>query len=181
MIEATDNDDKDFIEIVSNMLRISVGLCQPKDVFIIKIDHWFNHKWLEFAGKTLGATGVWYEELRVPPFVPDRVIEQTYFQKTANGYEQSDAKDLHIYQSGDANLRRKIREVSESANFVWFSSETANNSQASLMFYVVSEEFQNGWYVSFVKKTDWQINKTKNISRNSVKAFIENDVLALIR
>jgi hypothetical protein len=49
------------------------------------------------------------------------------------------------------------------------------------MFYVVSEEFQNGWYVSFVKKTDWQINKTKNISRNSVRAFIENDVLALIR
>lgn len=174
-----ENDDKSFTGLVKQILNVGVNLGEPEEVFIIKVDHWFDFKWLTFSHKIFGALGVWREPLRIPPFIPDRIIKEVYFQKIGKGYEQTSSNSLHIYQPSENNARRKIKR--QSAIFAWFSGETENNSQGSLMIYTVSENFQNAWYVSFIKKTDWQIYKTYKIAKAEVKAMIENDYLALTR
>lgn len=173
------DDDKNFVEIVAQVLDVGVNLVRPEEVFITKIDHWFDFKWREFSHKIFGALGVWREPLRVPPFIPDRIAEEMYFQRVGENYRRKESNSLHIYQPSENNARRKINR--QSALFIWFSGETANNSQASLMVYTFSNDFQNSWYVSFIKKSDWQIYKTDNISKASVKAMIENNYFALIR
>lgn len=178
-ILSSESDDKDFIKIVEQVLDVGVNLGRPEEVFIIKVDHWFDFKWREFSHKIFGALGVWRKPLRVPPFIPDRIIEETYFQRIGESYQRENLNPLHIYQPSEGNARRKINR--KSASFIWYSGETNSNSQASLMIYFFTKDFQNSWYVSFIKKSDWQIFKTDNISKAEVKSMIENDYLALIR
>jgi hypothetical protein len=178
-IQSNINDDKTFVGFVEQILNVGVNLNQPEDIFIIKVDHWFDFKWRQFSHKIFGALGVWHDPLRVPPFVPDRIVEEVYFEKTGQNYKRKEISPLHFYQPSAENAQRKIND--KSAVFIWFSGDTVNNSQASLMVYTFKEDFQNSWYVSFIKKTDWQIYKTDNISRAEIKAMLENDYLALIR
>ena len=106
------------------------------------------------------------------PFVPDRNVAQLSFQKSAQRCERIKSESLHLYQHGNKNLQRKVKQISDLAVFVWFSGSSATNQQASIMFYSVSQKFQNGWYVSFAKMKSWQMNKTKNISKAEISALI---------
>ena len=175
----TESDDKNFVKIVEQILDVGLNLGSPEEVFTVKVDHWFDYKWRSFSHKTLGALGVREEPLRIPPFIPDRIVEQNYFQKVGENYQPKDAKPIHIYQQSEWNAARKINR--KSALYIWFSGETATNSQASLMVYHFKEDFQNSWYVSFMKKSEWQIYKTNNISKTNVRSMIENDYFPLIR
>lgn len=173
------NDDKNFIGLVEQICNVVLNLNQPEDVFIIKVDRWFDFKWRQFSHQVFGDFGIWRERLRIPPFIPDRIVEEIHLEKTNQGYKRKDLPQLHIYQHSDENNHRKIN--NRSAIFAWFSGDTVNNSQASLMVYVFKDDFQSSWYISFIKKADWQIYKTDNISKSEVKAMLVNDYLALIR
>lgn len=173
------NDDENFVGMVERIINAGLNLNQPAEVFIVKVDHWFDFKWRQFSHKIFGALGIWRERLRVPPFIPDRIVEEAYFEKAENRYVRTDEYFVHIYQTSSDNAIRKIKR--RSAIYVWFSGDTANNTQASLMIYAFKKDFQNSWYVSFIKKADWQVYKTDNISKAEVKAMCEHDYLALIR
>lgn len=175
----SENDDKGFIKIVEQILDVGVNLGCPEEVFVIKVDRWFDFKWRAFSHKIFGAIGVWREPLRIPPFIPDRIVEQCYFQKVEENYQRKNSNPIHIYQHSDWNAIRKIKR--KSAIYIWYSGETAKNSQASLMNYFFKDDFQNSWYVSFTKKSEWQIYKTSNISKGEIKSMIENDYFPLIR
>ena len=166
------NDDKNFIGLVKQIINVEAQFAQPEDVFIIRVDHWFDFKWREFSHKIFGALGVWRSPLRIPPFIPDRIIEENHFHKNGKIYEQKTPYKLHIYQHSDENAKRKINR--KSAIYIWFSGYTLNNSQGSLMVYRFAKDSQTSWYVSFIKKTDWKIYKTDNISKAEVKSMIDN-------
>ena len=172
-ISPNENDDKNFIELVEQILRAEVVFTQPKDVFIIKVDHWFDFKWREFSHKIFGALGVWRKPLRVPPFIPDRIVEEAHFQKIGKSYKREVPYRLHIYQHSSENAERKINR--KSALYVWFSGDTVSKSQGSLMVYRFANETQNSWYSSFVKKADWQIYKTDNISKAEIKSMMKDN------
>jgi hypothetical protein len=169
------NDDFDFIQIVEKILNGFIQNITPKEIYIIKIDNWFDFKWRAFEGKILGAVGSWNEkELRIPPFIPDRVLEQLYFQKVNNAYEKQDRWDLHIYQSSSSNItgKRKLVAFGGTRMFLWFSGNTKNTLRGSIMLYQIEEENSSTLYISFLKKENWQVYKTDGISRNEVLALI---------
>jgi hypothetical protein len=172
-------DNKKFIGLVEQILHDEVKFAQPEDIFITKVDHWFDFKWRGFSHKTFGELGVWRDPLRIPPFIPDRIIEEVYYQKIGKSYERNDHYRLHIYQNSAENAERKINR--KSAVYIWFSGETANNSQGSLMIYRFGKDIQNSWYASFIKKVEWQIYKTDNISKAEINSMIENENLTLTR
>lgn len=174
-----EKDDQNFIDSIQRIVNFGVRLTEPDDVFLIKVDHWFDFKWREFSHKIFGALGVWRSPLRVPPFIPDRIVEERHFRKNGKNYEQKSPYKLHFYQTSSENALRKINR--RSAVYVWFSGDTINHSKGSLMVYTFGKDFQNSWYVSFTLKTDWQIYKTDNISKAEVKSMMNNDYLALIR
>ena len=146
----SESDDNDFVKIVEQILDVGINLGCPEKVFLIKVDNWFDFKWRGFSHKILGAVGIRQKPLRIPPFIPNRIVEQKYFQRVGEIYHTKNANPLHIRQSSNLNVARIINQ--KSAIYIWFSGETVKNSQASLMVYLFKEDFQNSWYVSFLKK-----------------------------
>ena len=171
----TENDDSDFTLIVEKILKSFIQNLEPMEIYIFKIDHWFDFKWRAFTGKMVGVLGSWNnKELRIPPFIPDRVEEQLYFQRENKTYIKKEAYDLHIYQTSSNNItgKRKLVTSSEPRFFLWFSGDTKNTLRGSLMIYQIKKEDSFTLYVSFLRKENWQIYKTDGISRKEVLALI---------
>ena len=87
------DDAPDFIGHVEQVVNGVVRRHLPETLVLIKINNWFGSKWLGFSGKALGALGVWNkprnepaDNIRIPPFVPSRVVSQRSF--AAPTYEE---------------------------------------------------------------------------------------------
>ncbi|MDB6016500.1 MAG: hypothetical protein JWR19_989 [Pedosphaera sp.] len=174
-IHATANDDPGFVRLVSSMIDALVLQRAPEIVAIVAVDNWFDHKWLNFSGKVLGALGVWKDPLTIPPFHPDRIIAQTVYRLAQQKeYEQMEAPPLHIPQASSQNLKRKLGKITDSGIFVWWSGNTAANAKGSLMAYIQNGTDATSWYASFDRPDQWKINKTKNISTEEVRALLQS-------
>lgn len=175
IINATDQDDPLFVDIVTRALGTAVRLYCPRDIYIVQIDHWFDHKWLAFSGKVLGALGVWKMRLTLPPFNPNRVVSQVYYEAEFNGAgicTIAAAPPLHIDQWSNVNMQRFVDRVSESGVFVWYSGDTASSDAASVMLYQISDGEAAGWYASFKKKVSWKLNRVEGISRRELSVLL---------
>src|SRR5947207_627257 len=121
-LEPTERDDAQYVELVSLMLNSLIQVETPQEVYIIQIDHWFDHKWKRFSGKVLGALGVWKSTVTLPPFDPGRVISQQYYRAKDPStliYDLEIAKPLHLDQWAAHNLQRYVKHVSKSGLFLW--------------------------------------------------------------
>jgi len=87
-LPADDTDDPEFSGLVAQIITGAVVTHRPPRACIFKIDHWFDHKWLAFSGKVVGAAGSWRKQLTVPPFVANRIVEQLFYNWDAaqDGY-----------------------------------------------------------------------------------------------
>src|SRR4051812_7469443 len=97
-IERIKNDDERFLALVSCIASAIVRDLRPTDVFVTRIDHWFDHKWLGFSGK--GLLGRHNKRLTIPPFLPDRVVShRAYsFDVVTGSYQVARVPPLHRYQ-----------------------------------------------------------------------------------
>ena len=80
-IQRLDDDSAEFVAEVRACIDGVLIANEPAELIVINIDNWFGQKWLHFAGKALGAVGVWrdHDGLTVPPFVPARVRSESRF------------------------------------------------------------------------------------------------------
>lgn len=170
-----DNDDLEFVAIAENVINKTVENISPDEIYLTKIDNWFDFKWRAFSGKLVGAVGFWNKELTIPPFIPDRVLEQSYFQKSGNSYAKQVGQYLHRYQSSGENIGRRLESYSSARTriFVWFSGNTKNSLRGSIMIYQITKDVKYSFYISFLKKDNWQIYKTDEISRNEVLSLMK--------
>lgn len=168
------NDDPEFTSLIEAFVNHLMDTVSPKDFYLVKIDHWFDFKWRGFQGKLLGALGLRnFEKLRVPPFVPDRVLNQRHFEKAVMRYCERKA-GLHFYQSSNENLTRKcLVAVSEPRLFIWYSGGTKDGHRWSMMTYVIEPEGPRSFYISLAKGTEWGLFKTDGISKNEARALLE--------
>ena len=44
------NDDVQFVELVNPIISALISGSFPEEIFVMKIDNWFDHKWLKFSG-----------------------------------------------------------------------------------------------------------------------------------
>jgi hypothetical protein len=157
-----ETDDVHFLSQVDRLVRGIVALHQPQRFVVVQIDNWFGPRWLRFAGKAVGALGIRdYHNVIIPPFVPNRVIAQSLFEKT-DGVRYSFAGEgpqVHREHSSSENLtyRAKIQ-FPETALF-WFSGGTRQNGRGSLMGYTPSPEKYWGWYLELTLERDWNVSK----------------------
>ncbi len=87
------DDAPDFVRQVEQVANGVIRRHAPETLVLIKIDNYFGSKWLGFSGKALGLLGVWHNpdyhpanNIRIPPFVPNRVVSQRRFAGPA--YEE---------------------------------------------------------------------------------------------
>lgn len=118
-LETTPEDDPEFVGTISSLIDTLANKYSPEIITAIQIDNWFDHKWLGFSAKISGAFGIWYKELRIPPFNPNRVKSQKVCQLKKSGkYEEISAPLLHIDQPGPKNEHRKLKHNTDSGLFL---------------------------------------------------------------
>lgn len=165
---AAHRDAPEFIAKVNLLLNSLLNEHQPKDVYMIRIDNWFGEKWVTFSGKVLGALEVWNQNLVIPPFHPNRVLEESNFQKSEDGtfhLRQIEQKKIHRLQASSDNLSRKISAVSKDGLFLWFSSQSKTNQRGSAMAYVVKNVEFREVYLELAAGKTWHISESIGLTR----------------
>jgi hypothetical protein len=159
--------DRPFVAIVERILNKTLELHHPEDVYVVLIDNWFDHKWLEFeSSRTDNDASGWRNKLTLPRFEPSRVVSQSHYGANPSNstlYETSESHALHILAD-----RRFLDHFCSSGVFVWYSLVGPRADRASVMVYINSNGRGSAWYVSFTKNEDWNVNKMKGISKREL-------------
>ncbi|MGO9492946.1 MAG: hypothetical protein ACLPZY_11725 [Terracidiphilus sp.] len=178
-------DDNDFIKLLNSMLGRLLVQESPKQLWIIQIDNWFDHKWLRFSGKGAvdfqfpeymnrfdGALEEFYQDkITFPPFNPNRVLGQWSYVRQEDGYQEFPLPMLpHSTDRPHAspNLHRRIQDIISSGCFVWYSANTLSNGRASVMVYTVNSDTSECWFAAFGRNETWTLGATKGINRGLV-------------
>ena len=186
-------DDPAFVELLKHLIGQLVGEEFPEQIFVMKLDNWFDHKWLNFSG--IGR--VRFDDFRLeidtaldefsqdqvtfPPFTPNRVIGEYYFLRNERGDFLPSLKAPFVHERKLApsaeNLHKRVTDFTTSALFLWVSSNTKLNRRGSVMVYEVKGPDVHTWYMGLSKDDDWKIAQTKGISRDQAMSLIRRDVL----
>ena len=176
------DDAPDFIKNINSIIIALIDRHKFEEVSIIKIENWFDHKWLNYSGKSVvqfhggqfieaALQDEWREKITVPPFNPNRVLSEKVFITNPSINKTFD-KRIHRIKASNDNLHNRIIDYSDNGLFVWYSSNTQKNTKGSVMFYKVQNRIVDTFFVSFEsKKGNWEISKTKNISMDELKEF----------
>jgi hypothetical protein len=168
-------DDGRFLSLAEEIVAGAVVTHRPLEAYVFKIDHWFDHKWLGFSGKFLGAIGSWQKRLTVPPFVASRILAQRYWVRDSEGgYEAAEGRrDVHHVGPAEKNLLRTVKCVAPEAALFWYSGDTTETGRGSIMGYVPVGEDHWVWYVACERRDDWRVPRRKGIHEYEVRMFRE--------
>jgi hypothetical protein len=137
---AQPGDSAEFMKKVQALVVGGARDYEPARLYVIRIDNWFGPKWVHFAGKvSVGKhfyAGIHKVTLRVPPFVPHRVVAERVF--AGPNYDETVARPpLHIECASMLALSRRIADVDKEAAFVWFSGQSEVQKRGSIMVYLL--------------------------------------------
>ncbi len=170
-INGDQNDEDGFIIMIEAIINGLLTEQRPQHFICIKIDNWFSQRWLGFSGKALGALGVRYLRLTIPPFVPNRVIWQRRF--TFPSYEEIDAGvDIHSRMTSEVAMRRVFSDILPETMVVWFSGKSSTTKQGCMMVYSPGDDIRSAWYASWKKDGDWKLSASKHISQQLLSKYI---------
>jgi hypothetical protein len=171
------NDNPDFILNCEKIIQNRIHLWKPTDVFVNRIDNWFDEKWMGFSGTTMHEVSIWKGETTIPPFHPNRVESSDFYQKTTELYvKKKNPKTLHIYQESKDNLKRYISEFTNDGLFIWYSGNSKVNEIGTLMYYLVRESECQPLFISLSGKKDWNVSQTKGILLKEVQRILDIDI-----
>ncbi len=173
------DDAPDFVRQVEQVANGVIRRHAPETLVLIKIDNYFGSKWLGFSGKALGLLGVWHNpdyhpanNIRIPPFVPNRVVSQRRFAGPA--YEEIDGgKPVHKQIPGGVALNRKAATAVPSSALVWYSGESKATGRGALMAYVPVGGSYWPWYAALETGEPWCVTETLGIKREDLASLIE--------
>jgi hypothetical protein len=172
-IPKTANDAGDFVVIVEQLVNGLLSRESPQGLILIKTDGWFGLRWLGFSGKILGAMGVRKTRLTIPPFVPDRIVEQRNFD--APNYMESEPIDaVHISCSSRKALNRYADTVSPNKAIVWYSGNSGPSGRGSVMAYVPASSGYTAWYLGYAADATWRITEFAGISQNELNSLLDH-------
>ena len=142
-------DDPSFVERNAAFVDRLFERIHPYRLWVIKIDNWFDHKWLKFCG-TFWTKRIYRQGL--PPFSRSRVISSICYSSTGE-------------KLGSEHVRLEVPKEGKRTTFFWYSGHTLLNRRGSAMCYTFDgDEELESWYVSFVANPEWRINRIKGIN-----------------
>jgi hypothetical protein len=193
-------DDSAFIKLVSQAISGELEAKAVLGLFVVRIDNWFDHKWLNFSGKGRVAFGHFTgfaacdpetaldefhrkgPQSTFPPFTPNRVIAQDFYRKDQHGSYvlEDDGPWIHsaAREMSSTNLHKRIAKHHNSCLFVWFSLNTLANRRGSLMVYRANGRIITSWYASFSCDSEWRVVRTQGIARQHLLGWLAPRQLA---
>jgi len=186
-IKIESGDANDFIISLNKIVGKFIDEKDINEICLIRIKNWFDHKWLNYSGKSVieyrGGGGLidsslnneWREKITVPPFNPNRVLSELFFRIEPTDNKMFE-KNLHTKKDSNDNIHNRISAYTKSGMFVWYSSNTEINQKGSLMIYIVQADNIKTFYVSFVNNNGWKINQAKNISAAELENILSEKI-----
>ena len=178
-IAAAPDDATDFVSIVERVILGIVARHSPKTLVVIKIDNWFGSNWLGFSGKALGLLGVWskpYDRpadgIRIPPFVPNRVVSQRRFSGP-NSAEIDSGKPIHARVVSTVALLRKAAAVAPNTALFWYSGNSLTAGRGAVMAYTPVENSYWPWYAGWQQDGAWRLVETWDMKRQDLARLLE--------
>jgi hypothetical protein len=179
-------DDPAFVCLVNSVLRGILASHAPAKVWVIQIDNWFDHRWLQFSGIGIvdfqwpaftgrydAALDEFYQDKTTfPPFAPNRVLSQWSYVRVGSEYKEIPLPHLpHPTEDrrSEMNLQRRVQDCGPSACFLWYSSNTVSNGRGSVMVYSVEGERVDTWFAGFNRNDRWKLHATKGAGRDYVE------------
>ena len=175
VIHTSSTDDPDFLALAVAALRGLLTNTSLERLVLVHVDSWFGTKWLDFAGKSLGAVARWQidDRLVIPPFVPPRVIDQSGFERRGESFVPAEFPPLHRVQQSWFAQHRYVQDLAPGAVLAWYSGATVRNGRGSLMCYVPTERGTWTWYAEWRKGAEWRLVSTKGVTREVLAQLIE--------
>ncbi|MDJ1473390.1 hypothetical protein [Xanthocytophaga flava] len=167
-------DDATFLSYLETLIQNQVNDYRPNHLYLIRLDNWFDDKWLGFSGTRMHEISIWQlDQVTVPPFHPNRVESCLYYKLKEGSYTlKVMTKPLHIIQTSTDNLHRKITDFMDDGLFVWYSSNSKMNSMGAVMMYQVKDNECFPFYLSLSGGINWKVQKTKGITRSQVEEIL---------
>lgn len=174
-LESDPDDDPGFTELIARLIEGAVTVHRPEDFRVFKIDNWFDHKWLGFSGKVIGAVGVWQEGLTIPPFVANRIVHRWHYRVDDDGGPRllGPGADIHHRGWSARNLQRRVGLIAPASALFWYSGNSLATGRGSLMGYVPVEGDLWAWFLAFARDGSWKVARRKNIHPYEIRAFEE--------
>ena len=185
-IPVANDDDRVFMANLNGLVARLAAEDEPEVVYAIRVNKWFDHKWLRFSGKGRVAfdygygdrdtalDSKWQENLTFPPFNPKQVTDQVSWSHSAEGYRKTEVENpLHKPERrhSASNLQNRVSRFTKSGLFVWFSGSTKSNERASVMVYRISDSTETAWYASLGGEHGWKVDRVKGIDRDTVQGW----------
>tara|TARA_R110002073_G_scaffold220418_3_gene380625 strand:+ start:24 stop:611 length:588 start_codon:yes stop_codon:yes gene_type:complete len=168
------SDNPDFILNCEKIILNRIEQWNPTDIFVIRIDNWFDEKWMEYSGNITSGLSIWKGKTTIPPFHPNRVENSDFYQKSAQLYvKKENRNNVHVYQESKDNLKRYISEFTGNGLFIWYSGNSKINAIGSLMCYLVRESECHPLFITLSEKKKWNVSQTKGIQLKSVQLILE--------
>jgi len=162
-LEIGPGDNAQFIADVEAILNGIAVRQSPAHLIVVKIDNWFDVKWLYFSGKVLGALPVWLNNTPIPPFVPNRVVSQRDFR--GNPIEEVPvAFPLHRKIESNEATRRSIKNRYPDILPVWYSGGSETSGRGSMMAYFNIGDDIRGFYVGWQNTPQWHATHHRGVS-----------------
>ncbi|SNR14183.1 protein of unknown function [Tenacibaculum jejuense] len=177
LLKEKNNDNPNFILNCEKIIQNRINIWNPTDIFVNRIDNWFDEKWLEFSGTTMSGLSIWKGETTIPPFHPNRVEFSDFYQKIAEHYVQKEnPKILHIYQKSKDNLKRYISGFTNNGLFIWYSGNSKVNDVETLMCYLFRESECHPFFITLNGKKEWNVSQAKGILIKEIQSIIESEL-----
>lgn len=169
-----DSDSLDFLHNVEKIIYDSIMKWKPQDLFITRVDNWFDYKWLKFSGTVMHEIAISkLIELTIPPFHPNRIESCDKYICQNKAYLRTNLdKELHIFQMSADNLKRKIADFSTNGLFIWFSSNSKVNNNGSFMLYLVCDNECFAFYASLTLEQNWRVKKSVGLTKKQIDSII---------
>ena len=184
-LEFKEGDSKEFLTAIGSLIAVLVKDQEPKHLYVVRINKWFDHKWLGYSGRgrikfdsglwiDTALEPMWKEKLTFPPFNPNQIGDQVHWERKEDGTYGGSKKEprwVHKYRarSSSSNLQNRVADFTNSGLFIWFTSGTEANMHGSIMVYIVDNQNASAWYASFKKEKNWAIDRTKGIEKENVE------------
>ena len=166
-------DDVAFLSLAQRIMNGAIAALQMREVFVVHIDNWFDHKWLGWRSRWPGKLRKGPTNLKVPLFTPNRVRSESHFvwdEKLSAWANIGLSKPLHVRQPGRNILAQPLERFSKSAAFIWYSGNTTTNTRGSLMLYQSGVEV-HPWYAGFRKGAEWVVDDEFLVTRSELLSF----------
>lgn len=162
-LEREPGDDPEFLAAAQRTLSHFLHAHAPDDVFIIRIDSWFNQDHLP----SMRPDG----ETRLPPFRAEHVYSELRYEKDETGAYPSRVLERPIHPSRDAvGAARTAEAWAESALFFWYSSGSTTNRRGSIMLLELREEVRGLACIQLGKNGAWRVSRVDGLEREAAEA-----------